>query len=180
MDRPANDASGKRRWPALVLISAWAVALVIAGVWSAHQDQATVRAQSDLAEGRRTLDRAVTEVVTAAGPVGTQVLQYRTSDCQISMARDGTSLERVVVLDVPRGREEAMLDRLVDELPSQWHPRHGVGGRFHADAGDFVRLDGEVVDPGLVRLTASTGCRPGEDPALSGGSAEPRPSGPRQ
>ena len=165
--------AGRRRWLLPVVAAVWAVALVAAAVWSAHHDPPTVRAQSDLARGRQVVDDAVDAVVAAAGPGAVdRVGGYRVSTgCRLSLVRRGTEVARVVVLTVPPGQEAALLDKLVDRLPEAWRPRHR-GGVLFADAGEFVRVDGEVVAPGEVHVTARTGCRPGRDPVLSGtGSA---------
>ncbi|HEY8452441.1 MAG: hypothetical protein FWJ70_17735 [Micromonosporaceae bacterium] len=166
---------GRWRWLLPAVAAAWAVALVAAAVWSAHHDPPTVRAQSDLSRGRQVLDEAVDAVVAAAGPgVVERVGGYRVSTgCRLSLVRRGTDVARVVVLTVPPGQEAALLDKLADRLPREWRPRHR-GGTLYADAGEFVRVDGEAVAPGEVHVTARTGCRPGRDPVLSGtGSAGP-------
>lgn len=161
---------GRRRWWAIGL-AAWALLLLVAAIWSSQNDPATVREQSDLAVGRQTVDRAVDTMVEVAGPAATTEIQpYElTSGCQLTLSRDGTELDRTVVLTVPAGQEEALLDRLVDGLPEDWGARYNPNlNRFFADAGDFVAIRGGVGDPGEVRLTAATGCRPGTDPGLAG------------
>lgn len=163
-----------RRWLLPVVAAAWAVALVVAAVWSAHHDPATVRAQSDLSRGRQVVDEAVDTLVAAAGPGAVdRVGGYRvTTGCRLSLVRHGSEVARVVVLTVPPGQEPALLDKLVDRLPDRWRPRQR-GGTLHADAGEFVRVDGEVAEPGEVRVTVRTGCRPGRDPALDGAGPSP-------
>jgi hypothetical protein len=171
----SRGGRARRRWLALTLLTAWAVALVGAGIWSAANDPATVREQSDLAQGRRTLDGAVEAVVAAAGPGVTPEIggHLVTTGCRLSLVRSGTAVERVVVLRVPGGQEQALLDKLADRLPRRWETRHGPGsGDLYADAGDFVRVDGEVTGEGEVRMTASTGCRAGADPELSGAGGQ--------
>jgi hypothetical protein len=159
-----------RRWWAVGL-AVWALSLLVAAVWSAQNDPATVREQSDLATGRHTLDRAVSTMVTVAGPaVAADVRPYELADgCQLTLSRSGTELDQTVVFTVPAGQEEAVLDRLVTGLPEAWGARYNPNiNRFFADAGDFVAIRGEVGEPGEVRLTAATGCRPGTDPGLPG------------
>jgi hypothetical protein len=163
----------RRRWWAAGLVGGWAVALLVAAIWSAHQGPATVRPQSGLAEGWQALDRAVAEVVEAAGPGVTVDLQpyERRPGCRVTLARRGTELDRTVLLTVPAGQEAALLDRLVTRLPAEWDARYHAGrNRFFADAGDFVAIRGGVADrPGQVTLTAATGCRPGADPGERAG-----------
>lgn len=154
---------------AAALLAVWALALVAAGVWSSQSDPATIREQSDLAEGRERLDRAVETVVAAAGPgVATEVLDYEvTTGCQITLARQGAEVDRVIVLTAPEGRELDLLDWLAERLPAEWQPRqYRAGSRLFADAGDFVSVVGTVPEPGLLHVTVSTGCRPGDDPVL--------------
>lgn len=164
--------AGGRRWWAIGLVAAWALLLLVAAVWSVQHDPATVREQSDLRQGRQTLDRAVATLVEVAGPaVEVEIGPYQVATgCQLTLARDGTSLDQTVLLTVPAGQEPELLDRLADQLPADWGARHFPRtNRFSADAGDFVAVRGEVAEPGRVRLTAVTGCRPGDDPALGPG-----------
>jgi hypothetical protein len=163
--------TGRRRWWVTGLVAVWALVLVAAAVWSAHHDSATVRGQSGLTEGRITLDRAVATVAEAAGPqVAVDIEPYQlTPDCRLTLARAGTEVDQTVVLTVPEGQEAALLEGLVERLPEQWHARYNPNrNRFFADAGDFVAVRGEVAGPGLVQLTVSTGCRPGDDPQIRG------------
>lgn len=152
----------RRRWWITGLVAAWVLALLVAAAWSAHRDPATVREQSDLASGRRTLDQAVARIVAVAGPqVAAEVQPGLTSDCQITLSRRGSELEQTVVFIVPAGEESGLLDRLAGGLPGEWGARYHSGtDRLRADAGDFVAIRGEVAEPGRVRLTADTGCRP--------------------
>jgi hypothetical protein len=159
----ARPARSRRRWVVAGLLVAWAVGLAIAAGWSAHHDPATVREQSTFAQGSATLDDAVDTVVAAAGPgvraeVGAREI---TEGCRLTLARQGTEIDRTVVLAVPEGQEPALLDRLAERLPPEWDPRHFRGSsRLRADAGDFVAVVGEVDEPGRVAVTFRTGCRP--------------------
>lgn len=158
------------RWVAMSLLALWGVVLAVAGFWSSQHDAPTVRAQSPLAEGRAALDRAVTIVVSAAGPgVTAEVGEYQiTEDCRLSLTRRGTAVTQEILMTVAEGEEQALLDRLAQRVPESWEARsYPTLARFHADAGHFVRVDGEVAGAGKVRVTVNTGCRPGEDPELS-------------
>jgi hypothetical protein len=153
---------GKRWWIG-GLVAAWALALLAVATWSVHNDPATVRGQTDLDSGRETLDRAVATMVRVAGPeVAAEIQPYeQTPDCRISMSRRGTEVDQTVVLTVPAGEEPRLLNRLAAELPAEWGALYSAdSNRFRADAGNFVAIRGEVVEPGQVRLTAGTGCRP--------------------
>jgi hypothetical protein len=157
----------RRRWWATGLVTAWGLGLLVAAVWSVHHGPATVRGQSDLTTGRQAVERAVTTLVEAAGPAVTvDVGPYRTTTgCRLTLSRRGTELDRTVVLTVPAGQEAALLERLVGGLPAGWSVRyHPDAHEFSADAGDFVAVRGEVAEPGRVRVTAATGCRPGTGP----------------
>jgi hypothetical protein len=152
-----------KRWWVGGLVAAWAVGLLIAGIWSSQHDPPTVRGQSDLDSGRQTLERAVATVVEVAGPAAAPDVQPQqlTSGCEISVSRNGSELDQTVLLTVPAGEESVLMDRLVAGLPAEWDARYfPESNRFRADAGDFVAIRGEVVEPGQVRLTAGTGCRP--------------------
>lgn len=151
------------------LVVGWAVVLLAGAVWSAFRDPATVIEQSSLAEGRQALDLAVATLVEAAAPATAEVQPYQVTRCQINFARRGTEVDQTVVLTVPAGQEPTLLDRLVAQVPAQWEAHHSASNRFTADAGDFVAVRGEITEPGEVRLTAGTGCRPGTDPALPDG-----------
>lgn len=154
---------GRRRWWIGGLVAAWAAGLLAVAIWSAHNDPATVRGQTDLAAGRAALDRAVATVTAVAGPeVVTEVRPYEeSSGCRISMSRRGVEVDQTVVLSVPAGQEAALLDRLVADLPAGWEAIYNEQrDRFRADAGDFVTVRGEVAEPGQVEVTAGTGCRP--------------------
>jgi hypothetical protein len=155
---------GRKSWWAGGLVAAWAALLLGAASWSSHHDPATIREQSPLAEGRQALDRALDLVVATAGPeVAAELEPHQlTPGCRVTLARRGTELDQTVVLSVPPGQEPALLDRLVAGLPADWGARyHLASNRFFADAGDFVAIRGGVTEPGHVRLTAATGCRPG-------------------
>lgn len=151
-----------RRWWIGGLVAAWALVLLAAATWSVHHDPATVRGQTDLDSARETLDGAVATVVEVAGPAVTAEVQpyEQTTGCRISMSRRGTELDQTVEFTVPAGQEPVLLDRLVTGLPAEWQALYSEDrDRFRADAGNFVAIRGEVVEPGLVRLTAGTGCR---------------------
>lgn len=154
--------TGKRLW-IVGLLAAWAVGLLVAGVWSAHHDPPTVRAQSDLVSGEQTVDAAAATLRGVVEPVtsGEPDVLTRVTDCRLSLGRRGQELERQLTLHLPAGREQALLERLTEHLPERWRARHYPGTqRFYADAGNFVTVRGEVTAPGQVRLTLDTGCRP--------------------
>jgi hypothetical protein len=166
MSTPAGAGSGRSRWRrwAVPLVVMWAAVLVVAGGWAAHHGTATVREQSPLAAGQQTIDDAVDAVLAAAGPGARPLVgdPEITEGCRLTLARRGTSIDRTVLFTVPEGQEPAMVERLVDRLPEHWDVRYfRASSRLRADAGDFVVVTGEVAQPGQVRVTLGTGCRPG-------------------
>ena len=165
--RDGVAAGRRRRWLAIGLVGGWALIVLALAVWASASGPATVRAQSDLATGRQALDRAVETLRERAGtPV--EVGQYEvTTGCRLSVARRGTEVERVVTVRVPAGTEPAALAGLAERVPAEWSAQYFTrSGRLRADAGDFVTVVGEATGPGELRLTVSTGCRPGSDPGL--------------
>lgn len=168
----------RRRW--WVLLVAWGLALTAAAFASARTGPATAREQRSVGQAQPIVDRALAEVVRAAGPsTVTELLGYDLrAGCQISSVRDGQELDRVVLFYPPVGGEAALLDRLAAGLPRGWEPV--VRGRasgdvtLRADAGEFVGVRGGVVGPGQVRVTAGTGCRPAAPLAPAAGSAPAR------
>jgi hypothetical protein len=149
-----------RRWW-IVLVAGWAVVLVGLGAWSAFHDPATVRGQSELETGRAALDQAVETIVSAAGVTAEVRPAEVTTGCRVSVTRRGTEVRQTVVFTVPAGREETLLNRLVDNLPAAWRPSYNPeANRLLADAGDFVAVRGEAAGAGQVEITADTGCRP--------------------
>jgi hypothetical protein len=152
-----------RKWWIGGLVAAWALALLVAAIWSSQNDPPTVRAQSDLETGRETLDRAIATVVEVAGPGTAPDVQPAelTTGCRVTVSRRGSEIDQAVLFTVPAGEEPRLMERLAGELPAEWGARYFPNGnRFRADAGAFVAIRGEVVEPGQVRLTAGTGCRP--------------------
>lgn len=145
------------------LLAAWAAVLLAGAVWSVYHGPATVRAQSDLAQGEQTVSEAMATLMAVAEPATTAepTELSRTTSCRLSISRNGQELVRELTLTVPVGKESELLDQLAEQLPAQWQARHYPGSqRFYADAGDFVTVRGEVIGPGQVRLTFDTGCRP--------------------
>lgn len=164
---PGGAARRRRRWLAIGLVGGWALLVLALAVWSSATGPATVRAQSDLATGRQTLDRAVETLRQRAGPA-VEVGEYQvTTGCRLTVARRGTEVDRVVTVSVPAGTEPDALADLAAQMPAEWSARYyPQSGRLRADAGDFVAVVGEAAGPGELRFTVSTGCRPGSDPGL--------------
>lgn len=161
-DRPASP----RRWLPWLLAAtvAWAVLLAALTWTSVRDDPPTVREQRSLAEAGPVVDRAVGELVAAAGDTAVLTPPEIERGCRVTPFADGAVLTRGVDVFVPVGLERALLERVADRLPERW--RAGVrvtsddGPRLRADAGEFVTVSGGIEADGRVRLTADTGCRP--------------------
>jgi hypothetical protein len=158
----------KLRRPRLwITISAalWAVFLIVAATWSARNGSPTVREQTTIVEALPTVDRAVAAVVTAAaGPravVGVSGYERTDADCKAGN-RTGDRYQRVATVFVTPGTEADVIDRVGAALPKDWNAtvRHSDGVHaLRADAGFYVRLVGDLAEPGEIRFTADTGCR---------------------
>jgi hypothetical protein len=175
---PARPRLARRwRWPA-VAIAAWVLVLVAAGAYAARHGRPTVREQTTIVQALPALDRGIADVVAAAqGPdVVAAIGGYaRTAArCEVTAARHGERYERTVLLYTVSGRERALVDRIAAGLPRSYrvtvHHRDGADA-LRADAGFYVRLGGETVGPGRLRVTLDTGCR-------EAGGAVPSPSTP--
>jgi hypothetical protein len=151
---------------------AWALVLVVGGVWYARHGRPTVREQTTAAGAGPTVDRAIGQVINAAGTgVVPAVTGYdEVTTCAITPVRQGVRYDREAWLATAPGTESALLDRIVAGLPRSYrasaaHPKTGglTAQRMSADAGDYVQITGSVDRAGLVRVTAGTGCRPRGD-----------------
>ncbi|NJC69281.1 hypothetical protein HC031_06040 [Planosporangium thailandense] len=155
----------RRRW-LVVAAGVWAVLVIAFAIYAVHRGGSTVREQTSVAHALPTVDRAIAEAVTAAGPAGAvaEIDGYRevSGHCMITTARAGARYQRAAYLYVPVGREPALLDGIAARLPRGYDARVSGSGAhaLTADAGDFVTLEGGISGPGEVRLTADTGCRP--------------------
>jgi hypothetical protein len=84
------------------------------------------------------------------------------STCRVTAARPGAQYRRQLTVYTAADQADALLDQVAAALPESYQPRvrHAVVSRMNADAGDYVALTATTADPGRVRFTASTGCRP--------------------
>lgn len=142
----------------------WAVLLGALTWWSVRHDPPTVREQRSVTEAGPVVDRAVGRLVAATGEAAWALAAPRLDrGCRITPMDDGATLARDLDVVVAEGGERALLEAVAGRLPADW--RAGVhlgsdGPRLRADAGEFVAVQGRVVTPGRVRLTADSGCRP--------------------
>lgn len=163
-DPPVNQR--RRRW-LLAGLAVWGVLLLVLTLVSVHRDEPTVREQRSIEQARPVVDRVLGELVAAAGPDAVvEITERRVRDgCQLTVVRDGATLEAAVVVHAPEADVPALFDRIADGLPAAYRAgvRHSADGTTHAlraDAGEFVAIEGGQAGPGAVALTVSTGCRP--------------------
>jgi hypothetical protein len=170
---PPPRPDPRRRRLLTAMVAGWAVVLVVLGIWYSLQGKPTVKEQTTIAQAQSTVDRAIGQVVTAAGSgVVPAVGGYqKVADCEINPTRSGARYARELYLYTAPGSEPALLDRVAAGLPAGYHakaqhPTTGNKDTLAADAGDYVAIDGTLAQPGAVRIVANTGCRPlGHAPA---------------
>jgi hypothetical protein len=195
---PPPPPDPRRRRLLVAVGCAWALVLLVGAVWYAWDGKPSVREQTTVAEAQSTVDRAIGQVVGAAGTgvvagagvaAGTGVVAAvtgydKTDSCQITPVRPGAEYDREVWLATAAGSEPALLDRIAAGLPASYHPVavHPTapvaedptqGHRLNADAGDYVEITGSIDRSGLVLVVASTGCRPVGRPPAADPSAPP-------
>lgn len=165
---PKAPAPRPRSWIVAVVV-VWAAVLVGGILWAVDHGEPTARDQTTVQDALPVVDRAAGTIVAAVNTDGQAVAAIsglsKAADCTISVLRDGTRYQRVVSVFVAPGTEEALLGRLAERLPSDWHAtvRTGAAPRLTADAGLYVGVTATVGAPGTVRFVIDTGdCRPGD------------------
>jgi hypothetical protein len=160
----------KRRW---IIAGTAAWALVVGGfAYSSYRtDPPTARDQTTIADALPTMDMALGRVFAALDPslsVGVLGGYTRTErSCRVTSVREGTRLERVLLVYTKKDEEPALLDRVKAALPAGYKASVAHSATTHlltADAGDFVAVRGGVTAPGQVRFTADSGCRVQDQP----------------
>ncbi|HEU0239057.1 MAG TPA: hypothetical protein VFR11_07215 [Micromonosporaceae bacterium] len=161
-----------------IMSAVWAVALVVGGVWYSLHGRPTVREQTTIALAQPVVDRAIVDVVNAAGTGPLVAISgfERIGSCHVTPIRPGAEYRRVADFYAPRGTESAILQGIASHLPHRYAAAATSGGArtkplLFADAGDYVAVAGSVPAPGVVEVVAMTGCRPEGDLAV----AEPTP-----
>ncbi|WP_422772033.1 hypothetical protein ACN28C_02710 [Plantactinospora sp. WMMC1484] len=164
---PANP---RRRW-LLGALAGWAALLLVLTLVSVRRDDPTVREQRSIEQAGPVVDRALGELVAAAGPdVAVELVPRVPDECELTVLREGAMLDATLLVRAPEADLPALLDRIAQRLPAAYRAgvRHSADGSaqvLRADAGEFVAIEGGQAGPGVLTLTVSTGCRP-----VSGGS----------
>jgi hypothetical protein len=151
----------------------WVLVLLVGAVWWALRGSPTVREQTTIGQAQSTVDKAVSLVLAAAGPDAVPAITGydQVDSCSITPVRRGERYDREVWLATPPGTEPDLLRRIAQALPPGYHATVATAttadsSRLSADAGDYVAVTGAVDRPGLVQVSAATGCRPlGHRPA---------------
>ncbi|RKN17186.1 hypothetical protein D7147_21310 [Micromonospora musae] len=160
---PDAPVPSRRRW-LLAATVAWALLLALLAWTSVRDDPPTVREQRTLSEAGPLVDRAVGELVAAAGSAVLELTPPQVErGCRLTPLAEGATLSRSVAVAAAESGERQLLDGLADRLPEDW--RAGVrttpdGLRLRADAGEFVAVTGRPAGERRFRLTVDTGCRP--------------------
>ena len=170
-----------RRRALLAVALSWGVLLAAGGIWYSFHGPATAREQTTIAQAQPVVDRALENVVRAAGAAAVPAVFgfERVSDCDVTPLRSGATYERQLCLYTPPGGEPDLLDRIAAGLPAGYDAQvhASPGGTLRtltADGGFFVTVTATVPLPGLVAVKAGTGCRslghqPAADPTTAPG-----------
>lgn len=156
----------RRRWLRVAVVS-WAVLLPALAYVSIRHGAPTVREQRSVGQAAPVVDRAVGAIVAAAGSDAVVELGGPRLDagCRLSVVRSGVALDRLVTVRTAEADAPGLLERIAGSLPASYRAgtrpgQDGNGPTLRADAGEFVSVTGGVTAPGVIELTAATGCRP--------------------
>jgi hypothetical protein len=168
IDAPAPEAAPQpqptppaRRHLWTVLVTGWALLLLVLAVWSARNDPPSLRDQTTAASAKATIEEVVGQV-TARVPAGATIQDkgYAEKACSLSAARDGVSVARTLIVSGPTGGESAMIEALASALPDAvTRPADGPKEGFFYDAGNYVAVRGKVSGEGIVTVDLNSGCR---------------------
>src|SRR2546430_14844559 len=152
------------RW-LLAVAAAWALVLAGATVYGTFHSRPTVRDQTPLSDGLRTVDQATAALLAAARGPGTvpAMSGYVRTDaaCRITPVRSGMRYERSLEFFTAPGTENGLLGRIAAKLPRSYRAH---AAPLRADAGDFVAVTGHQVGPRGIRGVADTRGRAGDRP----------------
>ncbi len=160
--------SRRRRWLVGVVVG-WIVVVAGLGAWSVRRDRATVAEQRDIRVAVGDLQRTTGILFAAAsgnGRVAVLGSLQLVDGCRITPVRSGTVAGRDVTLYVQDGDARGALEAIAAGLPGGYgaHVIDGRGGTrlgLHADAGNFIGIDGTAeATARVLTLRVSSGCRP--------------------
>jgi len=152
----------------VALIVVWAVVLVGFAVFGLSRSGPTAREQVRVSAALPYAERAAGVLAAAVDPAATVLVlegyEVVSDDCRVTAARFGERYEYALTGFTEPGQEAQLLTATARHLPKRY--RAGVRGkpderRLSADPGDFIAVRGTVDQPGRVRFTTDTGCRPG-------------------
>ncbi|GAA2377690.1 hypothetical protein [Dactylosporangium salmoneum] len=160
----------KRRW-IITGVVAWAAAVAGFALWSQANERPTAREQTTIADALPTVDGALGQIYATLDPSATVAVLggYRRTEasCRVTSVREGTRFVRDLTVYVKKSTEGATLDHVKAGLPASFKAEvvhNGPTDLLSADAGNFVAVRGSVAEPGQLRFTADTGCRPQNAP----------------
>jgi hypothetical protein len=162
----------KRRWWLVGLVVAWIAVLGGLSVWSVRHEKATVPEQRDIADAVPELQQAAGVLVSAADGDGRALVLGELEligNCRITPVRSGVVAARDLTVYVRDGEARTALEAIADGLPPGYRAelasdKGGTRLGLHADAGNFIGIDGNVdATAKVLTLRLSSGCRPGND-----------------
>lgn len=161
----------------LVIVAVAVPAGVGAAMWRAY-----TRRQPTVTDAVPAMDRAIADVLAAAGPDPAVAVtgMVRVAVCRLDAIRTGGRYNRVASLYTTRGDEDTLITRITQALPAGYRASRGAGpagqaAPMTADAGRDVHLSVRQAGYGWVTATAATGCTtgPGNVITSSPGPGEP-------
>jgi hypothetical protein len=171
---PGSGRSGRRpRWwllvAVLVLVAVAAPAGVGVAMWRAY-----TRRQPTVTDAIPAMDRAIVDVLAAAGPDPAVAVTsvVRVAVCQLDPIRAGGRYNRVASLYTARGEEDTLITRITQALPAGYRASRqaaspGQAAPMTADAGRNVHLSVRQAGYGWITATAATGCTTGPSDVIT-------------
>ncbi|GIM93577.1 hypothetical protein Ato02nite_053700 [Paractinoplanes toevensis] len=141
-------------------------------VWSVGHEKASVPEQRDIADAVPELQQAAGVLITAADGDGRALVLgglELIGNCRITPLRSGVVAARDLTVYVPEGAARTALEAIADGLPPGYRAelasdKGGTRLGFHADAGNFIGIDGKAeATAKVLTLRLSSGCRPDSD-----------------
>lgn len=159
----------RRPWLVAVVV-VWILVVTALGLWSVRRDPPTVPEQRDITAAMPVLEEATGAIFAAATAATDRAVELGDvrvhRDCRVTPVRSGIEATREVTVYVRGDRARPVLEQIAAALPAGYLARAAVssGGRrvgLEADAGGFVAIDARAdANSQVVRIEASTGCRP--------------------